>query len=369
MWALLGRAAGDARAAEPIRPVDAARHVGENVVVEGLVDSVVCSPNACLLSFEAGFSGLIAAIPGEVRGRFPDPESAWDGRRLRVRGTVENRAGRPRIELRDPSAVEVLETGARPSTPGPGVRPAGAGVAVESAPGVAVSVTGGIDVGGSGASPGRAAPVRSAGPAVPPEKGDASGAARGDVVAAAPLSQAKAAEMLGRGEASGFGAAGREVRVETAPARGIAPSAAEAARRLGIEAEQDDLPTEDEAPIGDAGELALVRQDLAEIAGRLQALEAAIGEVAGRVAVLEEVAAPALAERDARAASVGSMPSRGGPSLERIRRGSTARQVLRLMGEPDLVEANPRGQFTWSWGGGRAVTVDAGGTVVSAIGF
>jgi hypothetical protein len=39
------------------------------------------------------------------------------------------------------------------------------------------------------------------------------------------------------------------------------------------------------------------------------------------------------------------------------------------MGEPLHVESNPNGQYTWTYEGGRAVTIDARGVVLSAVGF
>src|SRR6188768_2925244 len=60
VWtALLALVAVDARGA--MTPAETRDHIGEAVVVEGHLDSVVCSPQACLLSFEPGFSGLIVS--------------------------------------------------------------------------------------------------------------------------------------------------------------------------------------------------------------------------------------------------------------------------------------------------------------------
>lgn len=314
------------------------------MVVDATVDGVVCSPNACLLSFEPGFSGLIVAIPGEVRGAFPDPERTYSGRRVRVSGTIGERAGRPRLEVRQPAAIELVAPGAGTASRVVAASSTAApAVAVESAPGVSVAVSGGLIPGTSS----------------PPPAG---------VIEAAPMPREQAAASVERAAEAHAGLAGGRVRVEGAPPRGVAPSAADVARRLGLEAGGEGSDDGGVAVDG-GGELALLRGDIAEIGGRVEALEAAIGEILDRLAVLEEVAGPALAERAAREASVGVAPPRAAPSLQRIRRGSSARQVLRLMGEPDLVEANPRGQYTWSWGGGRSVVVDANGTVLSAVGF
>ena len=100
-----------AAAATAIRPADAAKHIGEEAVVEGPVESVVCSPLACLLSFEPGFSGLVVAIPGSDLSRFPDPRATFEAQRVRVRGTIIERNGRPRIEVSDPGAITKLIDG------------------------------------------------------------------------------------------------------------------------------------------------------------------------------------------------------------------------------------------------------------------
>lgn len=106
----------EARASTVVRPSEALEHLGESVVVEGQVDTVVCSPQACLLSFAPGFSGLVVAIPGDVVRSFPPPEATFESRRVRVRGIVADRGGRPRIEIRAPDAIELLEGAASQST-------------------------------------------------------------------------------------------------------------------------------------------------------------------------------------------------------------------------------------------------------------
>jgi len=81
------------------------------VAIDGFVEQVVCSPRACLLSFEAGWSGLVAIIPAAERERFPDPQGAYARRTVRVRGVVEDRDGRLRIEIGSPSKIEVISGG------------------------------------------------------------------------------------------------------------------------------------------------------------------------------------------------------------------------------------------------------------------
>lgn len=94
--------------AEVLRPEDAPSHVGEEVTVEGEVASVVCSPLACLLSFSTDFSGLVASIDGDDVPRFPPPRETFAERRVRVRGTIVERSGRLRLDLRDPAQISML---------------------------------------------------------------------------------------------------------------------------------------------------------------------------------------------------------------------------------------------------------------------
>ena len=82
--------------------------MGESVTVDGFVEQVMCSPRACLLSFAAGWSGLVVTIPASSKGKFGDPKSL-ERKNVRVRGVVEDRGGKPRIELADPSRLEVRD--------------------------------------------------------------------------------------------------------------------------------------------------------------------------------------------------------------------------------------------------------------------
>lgn len=97
--------AGDARA---IPAGEAARHLGEPVTIEGFVQQVMCSPKACLLSFEAGWSGFVATIPATSLERFGDPKR-FERKNVRIRGVVEDRQGKPRLELTDPGRIEVAD--------------------------------------------------------------------------------------------------------------------------------------------------------------------------------------------------------------------------------------------------------------------
>jgi hypothetical protein len=303
-------AAGLAPAASVLSPSEAGEHVGEAVVVEGHLDTVVCSPQACLLSFEPGFSGLVAAIPGDAVARFRDPE-ALEARRVRVSGVVADRGGRPRIELREPSALEVVDGSAAATVLG------------------ARSTTAGGNAEGSR----------------PPS-------------------------------AAGAGAAGStpERRVEVhvdgvAGAASLTPD--EAGRRLGLAAPA----SAGEAAVGADAEIRLLRQDLAAMSARLAGLETALAQLDGRLADVEQIADQAtIAEEGAGSAPSGGLPSyvvpgSTAPSLHRIGRGWTIQRVIRVLGEPMQVAGHPPGPYTWYYDGGRALTVNEYGRVVSAVGF
>ncbi len=93
-----------------IAPGEAAQHLGQAVSIEGFVQKVMCSPRACLMSFEAGWSGLVATIPSGFIERFGDPKK-YEGQNVRIRGVVEDRQGKPRLELTDPSRIQIVTKG------------------------------------------------------------------------------------------------------------------------------------------------------------------------------------------------------------------------------------------------------------------
>lgn len=109
---LLGVVVGSVGIARAMSPAEALGQVGRAVTVEGFVESVMCSPRACLLSFETGWSGLVATISSADLDRFPEPKSAYERRKVRVRGVVQDRQGRPRLEITAPSNIETLDRAA-----------------------------------------------------------------------------------------------------------------------------------------------------------------------------------------------------------------------------------------------------------------
>lgn len=102
--------------AEPtIRWEDAGRHVGQEVVVEGRILGVHCSPTSCLLAFEPTFDRFTAVVQARHFDVFPpeELERRFTGRRVRVRGTVRLLDGKPEIELDDPGDLVLADVAER----------------------------------------------------------------------------------------------------------------------------------------------------------------------------------------------------------------------------------------------------------------
>lgn len=99
----LGRAADEA----PLRWQDARDHVGEDVVVEGVVAAVHCSPLACSLAFEPSFTRFTVTIQARNFDVFPpdELEERFKGKRVRVRGRVETLDGKPRMQVAEADAL------------------------------------------------------------------------------------------------------------------------------------------------------------------------------------------------------------------------------------------------------------------------
>jgi len=97
----------DARAEPPVVSwEEAGKHVGETVVVEGVVHGLHCAPLSCLFAFEPTFEKFTAVVPGSRFNAFPPPEElerTFVGKRVRVQGSVRLLDGKPEIELRNPS--------------------------------------------------------------------------------------------------------------------------------------------------------------------------------------------------------------------------------------------------------------------------
>jgi micrococcal nuclease len=86
--------------------------VGTFQIVEGQVGNVVSQNDRILLNFGAdGRTGLVAMIASDERRAWPRQDidfAELKGRRVRVRGLIQNVDGRPQIALSNPAQVEVL---------------------------------------------------------------------------------------------------------------------------------------------------------------------------------------------------------------------------------------------------------------------
>ncbi|HEY8517519.1 MAG TPA: hypothetical protein VIS07_18570 [Candidatus Binatia bacterium] len=323
---------------EPIRPEDATQHIGEDVVVEGHVSKVVCSPLACLLSFETDFSGLVASIPGDRVAAFPSPRQAYDARRVRIRGTVHENAGRPRIELRDPGQIEVIEISVGVGSTTTSVKEADA-----------------ASVGQTGDAPSSAS--LNVGTL---EADDALASAPSldeDDLAAAPAPIATPRESRsrvidpGRFEVRQGGPRPPRARPQD-PSEGLVAEL----RRGGGET---------------TVELHALREQVARLEQTTRELADMVAALEERLTVLEQsphasshVDPSALPEVRPYVVS-----GDGSSRLAPVKRGWSSERVLRVYGAPLNTVTEPNGYMTWYYANGRAVTIDPRGRVSSSVGF
>ena len=108
-------------------------------------------------------------------------------------------------------------------------------------------------------------------------------------------------------------------------------------------------------------------QRLAETQDRMDALIAQL-EATGQAMVA--AATPAPPPPPPPEPSYGEpQPRPGYEALRTVKRGMSAAEVQRLIGDPQIVEPAPNGWSTWSYGYGRSVSFDDRGRAQSLIGF
>ncbi len=100
-----------------IDPAEAAARVGQDVEVEGIVRLAVCTPATCLLALEDSVVGFGILVPPAMPGGAADPRGAFSGRRIVVRGRVEDVDGHARIRVRSPEQIWLVEGGALAGAP------------------------------------------------------------------------------------------------------------------------------------------------------------------------------------------------------------------------------------------------------------
>jgi len=306
-----------------IAAADAGAHIGEDVTVEGDVPTVVCSPLACLLSFTTDYSGLVASIPGDVLGSFPPPKETYGSRRVRVRGVVVDKNGRPRIEVRDPGYLQV--------------------------------------VGGGGGSP-IAAPVVH----VPLSSDGVDARAAVDAIGAEPVAPAA---KPAREDAATQATRSRVVDPGHVTSRAGLPSQPVAARPSG-ESVVARL-SGGEADVGTVEAHAL-RQEITKLEQANAALSETVAALEERLTVLEQSQGGRFAGvQEAPLPEIHDYVVSGDNSnrVQRITRGWSSERVLRVLGAPVNTTTEANGYMTWYYSNGRAVTLDSRGRVVSSIGF
>jgi hypothetical protein len=324
--------------AQVISAADAAAHVGQEVTVEGDVPTVVCSPLACLLSFTADYSGLVASIPGDAQRAFPPPKETYAMHRVRVHGVVVDKNGRPRIEVRDPADLQVIDGGG------------GRAPIVVNVP---LSSDDGADAGGA---PAAAAPASPGGETILAEQ--SARAAPPPPVADVPLPadvpRRRASRVIDPGQITTHVAGQREPDER--------PRGESIVARLSGDAGGDAATVEASA----------LRQEIAKLEEQNAALRDAVAALDQRLTALER-------GQSARFAGVGAVPmpethdyvvsTDDSNHLQRVTRGWSAERLLRAFGPPLNTVTEANGVMTWYYSNGRAVTLDARGRVVSSIGF
>jgi hypothetical protein len=322
---LAALAAFDPSFAATIRPGEAASHAGREVTVEGYVERVVCSSRACLLSFGAGFSGLVVSIPSSVGERMPPAREEFEGRTVRVTAVVTMLEDRPRMEIDDPADVERVD--------------------------VSVGVVAG-------------------------HVSTKSDAGEGAASTAAPGERQVSVHVEAEPKGGGVAEITRALEAEDGGARAAAPEGASglAARVSALEervGETAALPP-GMLPLTDGPVAPDQPDDLASVRDHVGGLDEQIADLANAVALLEQrLAALETAVASAAAPQLPGYVVAGerSPTLNRVRRGWSADRVLRTLGEPAQVVGTGAGQATWLYGGGRSVTIDERGRVTAAAGF
>jgi len=98
--------------ADPLRPVDAARHVGEVVTICGFVASTKYTPQSfgapTFLDFGGTYPNAVftALILGDDRAKFGAPEKSLQGREVCVTGEIRDYQGTPQVILTRPEQLD-----------------------------------------------------------------------------------------------------------------------------------------------------------------------------------------------------------------------------------------------------------------------
>jgi len=107
---------------EPIPWDEADKHVGETATVEGRVVDIHCSPLSCLLAFEPSFNRFTAVVQAKNFDAMPpeDLRARFQGKRVRVHGTIVSRDSKPEIIVDTPDALALASAKPRAAERPPG---------------------------------------------------------------------------------------------------------------------------------------------------------------------------------------------------------------------------------------------------------
>jgi hypothetical protein len=103
--------AATAHADAPVIKWDQAeQHVGEDVVVDGLLLGSHCTQQSCILAFDPGFNRLTAVIRAKNFDKIPpqDLDRLYSGRRVRIHGKIEQSDGKPQIIVESPDDLMLV---------------------------------------------------------------------------------------------------------------------------------------------------------------------------------------------------------------------------------------------------------------------
>lgn len=285
---------------------EAVNHVGESVTIEGFVQQVMCSPRACLMSFEAGWAGFVATVPSGALDRIGDVKR-FERRSVRLRGVVEDRQGKLRLELTDPSRIELMEGGL------------GRGSHVVKTDEKISEKAGTGDV-----------PRQRAGPSAPQVK------TRVQV----------SGGLADGGATSQLSSIVRDLEEEAAVS---GTAGGDRASHLAVEG---------------------LRDRVAMQAHTIQTLEEELAQMRERLSDLEERPMPSLSDLDEPAPAVDPwiVPAKRRLKLTRPRTGWSTKRLLRELGSPREVKELSSDTTLWIYGVNQSVTVKRG-RVLTASGF
>ncbi len=93
-----------------IKPEDAKKHMGKEVIVEGTVSGTRRTDKTCFLNFSTDRAAFYVAIfEPALSGAKEAPEVKYKGKKIRVKGTMSEYKERPQIVVKDLAQITVVE--------------------------------------------------------------------------------------------------------------------------------------------------------------------------------------------------------------------------------------------------------------------